>query len=329
MANTGSKMNMTIAKTHRLSSRLVGMQLTAGNLIGILLSMVQMSLGFVTLTEKITQGLWYMKLSIGLVGCLLALLIERLSIGGLSSVREASEERKRIEDAFYARAIRKEPSKWEVENKDRQVKALNRRIRIGWCFGGGGMLLSTVIGDTFWRMVFASLGPWYEVVPMSLACACVIGITFVHSELFKTDLDKVIKAILRDFGVMRAAAGAEAPNMQLDMMVSAMETVRDDGEVRAPVEAKIGRVVVRQLSQSADRLATLALDDPTTVVESSVSTPLQITAPKRRSLYQTHRDELRQLLTADPNVSLTQIADHFGKSKATVQNWVEKLKAGI
>jgi hypothetical protein len=328
MANTGSKMNMTIAKTHRLSSRLVGMQLTAGNLIGIVLSMVQMSAGFVTLTQKITRGHWYTVSPIAAVGCLLALLIERLSIGGLSSVREASEEKKRIEDAFYARAIRREPTSWEIENKDRQVRALDKRIRIGWCFGGGGMLLSTLIGDTFWRMVFASLDPWL-MVPMSLACACVIGITFVHSELFKTDLDKVIKAIIRDFGVMKAAAGAEAPNMQLDMMVSAMETVRDDGEVRAPVEAKIGRVVVRQLSQSADRLASLALDDPATVVEGSVSTPLQIAVPKRRSQYHTHRSELQRLLTADPSLSLAQLADHFGKPRATVQTWVEKLKAGL
>jgi hypothetical protein len=328
MAKTGNKMNMTIAKTHRLSSRLVGMQLTAGNLIGILLSMVQMSLGFITLTQNITHGQWYMVVLIATIGCLLALLIERLSIGGLSSVREASEEKKKIEDAFYARAIRKEPTNWEVENKDRQVTALNKRITTGWWFGGSGMVLSTLIGDTFWRMVFDSLGPWYEVIPMSLACACVIGITFVHSELFKSDLDKVIKAILRDLGIMKAGAAVEEENMQLDMMVTAMETVRDNDEVRAPVEAKIGKVVVKRLSGFADHFSELVLE-PTMMVEGSVVPPLQIAAPKRRTQYQMRRSELLGLLTADPSLTIDQLANHFGKPRSTVHEWVQKAKAGL
>lgn len=319
---------MMIAKTHRVSSRLIGMQLTLGNLIGLLLSMTQMSLGFVFLTSGMTKGNQLMIGMIALVGCALALLIERLSIGGLSGVREASEERKSVQDKFYARAERREPSSWQVENKDRQVTELNKRVRVSWTFGAGGMFLSTLIGDMFWERVFSSMGDWWKVIPMSLACACVIGITFVHSELFKTDLDHVIKGILRDLGVMKAAASVEEENMQLDMMVGAMETVRDDEERRVPIEDKIAKVVVKRLTGFADHFHELTLDE-TRVVEADKKPQLQLEAPKRRTQYQMHREELRQLLTSNPDLSLSEIGDHFGKSKATVQNWVEKLKVGL
>jgi hypothetical protein len=326
--NTGNKMNMTIAKTHRLSARLVGMQLTLGNLIGIVLSMCQMSLGFIFLTAGITKGNPGLIGMIALVGCALALLIERLSIGGLSSVRETGEELKVIQDDFYRKAERREPTPWQVENKDRLVKEKTRKIHNGWRFAAGGMFLSTLIGDMFWEWVFSSMPMWQQ-IPMSLACACVIGITFVHSELFKSDLDKVIKAILRDLGIMKAATSVEEQNMQLDMMVSAMGTVREDEERRVPIEDKIAKVVVKRLSGFADHFSELTLDDETKVVEAGQSPQLQIAAPRRRTQYEMHKDELISLLSSNPGMSLQELADHFGKPKASVQNWVDKLKVGV
>jgi hypothetical protein len=78
-ASGGNKLNMVIAKTHQLSGRLVGMQITGGNFIGIVLSMVQMSLGFVFITSGLTKGSPYAIGMVVLVGCALAILVERLS----------------------------------------------------------------------------------------------------------------------------------------------------------------------------------------------------------------------------------------------------------
>jgi hypothetical protein len=325
----GNKLNMVIAKTHQLSSRLVGMQLTSGNLIGVVLSMCQMSLGFVFLTQPITTGRWYMVAMIVIIGCALAILIERLSIGGLATVRETKVAKRKCMNAFYALCEQGDPSPWAVENKDRMVKEFDRDIKIGWAFGLSGMFLSTLIGDIFWHTIFASLGDWYVVLPMSLACACVIGLTFVHSELFKAILDRVVKAILYDLGVMTAAVAVEEKNMQLDMKVSAMDAVRNDDSVRDPIEHKIGRVVVRRLSGSADNLAEVSLDE-NSVEGSLLPAPQmkQIASPAR-GLYPAHKAELGRLLTTNPNMSVGQIAAHFGKSKSTVQEWLNKYKAGL
>src|SRR5690349_5442150 len=98
MAN---KLNMAIAKSHQLSSRLVGMQITTGNLIGIGLSAIQMSVGFELVGQEETKGNIPANIGIGLIGCLLAVLVERLSLTGLAGVRVAAEQKKQLEDAYY------------------------------------------------------------------------------------------------------------------------------------------------------------------------------------------------------------------------------------
>ena len=318
----GNKLNMIIAKTHRLSSRLVGMQLTSGNLFGVVLSMGQMSAGFVILTGGLTHGQWYLVSPIIMIGCALAILIERLSIGGLATVRESSEAKTKCENVFYALCEHAEPSPWAVENKERMVKQYKRDIKIGWAFGGGGMFLSTLIGDIFWHWMFSSLGNPFAVFGLSLACACVIGLTFVHSELFKSLLDRVLKAILMDMHLMKVAVAVETDNMKLDMKTSAMDDVRNDETVRGPIEAKLGRVVIRQLSSDLDSgVDALA-------VEGSLSPVPQIAAPAKGKYVQ-HRDELRRLVGSEPDITRAKLAAHFGISKSTAQAWLEKYKAGV
>jgi hypothetical protein len=322
---SGNKLNMVIAKTHRFSSRLVGMQLTSGSLIGVILSMCQMSLGFVFLTAGMTNGLWYMVAMVVVIGCALAILIERLSMGGLAAVRENTEDLRRWEDDFYAKVEGHEPTAWELENRERKTKGFKRGIFSGWCFGIVGMTLSTLVGDMFWRQIFAPLGGWQS-TGMSLACASVIGLTFVHSELFKSMLDKVLKAILRDMTLMKTAVAVEEQNMQLDMMVSAMETVREDDEVRDPVEGKISRIVSRRLLNAADSISDVSIEEERNTVEGSL-VPKQLGGPK--SAYAQHKDELGRLLRANPNISMGDLASHFSKPRSTVQGWVNRLKQGV
>lgn len=324
----GNKLNMVIAKTHQLSSRMVGMQLTGGNFIGIALSAIQMSLGFVFLTEPMTKGRWYMIAPIVVIGIALAVLIERLSIGGLSSVRESKREKLKLEDKFDRKYETKEPTERQQDRHDKKIKAYDRDIRAGWAFGMGGMTLSTVIGDIFWHNIFEPLGAWYLVIPMSLACACVIGLTFIHSELFKGLLDRVLVGILRDLNLMKAAIATEEVNMQLDVLAASMNTVRNDAEVRRPIEEKIGKVVVKRLSGFADNFSEIInIPDDTTIIEAEV---LELPArAQSRGEYGQYKGELARIMAANPSMSVGQLAKHFGKPKSTVQGWVDKHKAGL
>jgi hypothetical protein len=317
----GNKLNMVIARTHRLSTRLVGMQLTSGNLFGILLSMLQMSLGFEIVSRPATKGVWYMVVAVFVIGCMLGLLIERLSIGGLATVRESSEGKRKVLEDFYKLSERGEPSSWAIENKERKVQGYNRDIWVGWSFGALGMLLSTSIGDVFWHSLFAPMDSWVE-YPLSFGCACVIGLTFVHSELFKSLLDRVLRAILQDMHLMQVAVATEKNNMQLDMAASAMDSVRNDEAVRDPIEAKMAKVVVKSLSNFSDGISPVE-------IEGSVSDVPQLPSGSQRGQYYQYKEELRRLLAADPNMSIGDLAKHFGKSKSTVADWKNKYRAGL
>jgi hypothetical protein len=327
---SGNKLNMIIARTYQLSSRLVGMQLTSGNFIGIVLSMTQMSLGFLFISSGLTKGIWYMIAMVVIIGCALAILVERLSIGGLAAVRESTEKKKKFEDNFYARAVRRDPTPLELENKDRKIKEFDKEIKAGWAFGGLGMGISIIVGDMFWHELFASLGDWYITFPISGLCAAVITLTFVHSELFQRMLVQTLKAILRDMHLMKTAVGVEQENMQLDMLSSAMATVRESEEVRLPIEAKIGRVVVKRLGGFADNFTELSIDEENAVESLPPAPPLkQLAAPRPRGEYLQKKAELQQFLQDNPGASIGQIAIHFGKSKSTIADWMNKHRAGL
>src|SRR5438105_475955 len=119
MAN---KLNMTIAKTHQLSGRVIGMQLTAGTLIGIVFSAAQMSAGFFILAggSNVLVGVGMV-----LLGVLLAVMIERLSLGGLAGVRVATEGLKRLEENFTQIV---EPTEQEKSYYENRKKAFEKDI---------------------------------------------------------------------------------------------------------------------------------------------------------------------------------------------------------
>lgn len=320
---SGNKLNMLIARTNQLSSRVVGMQLTSGTLIAVALSMTQMSTGFVFIAGLTA---WYQVSPIAVIGCLLAVLVESLTIGGLGAVREASAKRKKFLDGYYA--MRREPTQQQIENKDRKQKEFGNEITSGWCFAGVGMLISIVLGDIFWHHLFATItNPWV-LYPLSGMCAAVITLTFVRAELFSGMLLRTLKAILRDNHLMRTAVNVEPENMQMDMLTSAMATVRNDEEVRQPIEDKIGRVVRKRLGGFADNFSEISeVDDG--VIEGQVIVK-QIAAPRKpRGDYHQRKAEFQQYLTDNPGAPVRQIADHFGKSPSTMQSWLDKNRAGL
>lgn len=329
MAN---KLNMAIAKTHRLSTRVVGMQITGGTFIGIALSAIQMSAGFLIIGQPLIRGNFFLAGMIAVIGVALALLIERLSLGGLSSIRIASAHLKRVQDEYYTmlRQEKRTAEKFEEEDFNRQVKTLKGERRTAIVFAGLGMILSAGIGDVFWHFLFETLGPVGLV--LSTSCAMVIGLTFVHSELYKVVMDGVLREILADMHLMKVAVAVEGESMQVDMMVDAFDAVRSNEEVRRPAQLKVERTVVKRLSSYADHVSAIgnevsAYNTPGVRVVESSATQLQLPAP--RGMYYTHKAELVRLLRANPQLSQNDIALHFSVSKSTANGWLKKLKQGL
>jgi hypothetical protein len=316
MAN---KLNMTIAKTHSLSGRIIGMQLTGGTLLGVLLSCVQMMAGFVVLSG------W-----VGIpVGLILAIMIEKLSLGGLSSVRVAGETLKQLETMFYAK---ESPTEQEQAFFERRKKKLGHDQLIGWAFGAGGMLLSAVIGDTFWHWLYRSMQPELLGTVLSLCCAAVVGLNFVHGELFKPLIDMVLKTILVDHDLEKTAVVAAEQDMQINMMIDAYSELQDDRDVTDQIQDRIKGVIgkrlgnfAREVNVSAEQVDALGAN----VVEGSLlGGGQQLALPAPRGKYGQHRDELRRLLRVNPNLTQRDIAKHFGVVPSTANDWLKKLRAG-
>jgi hypothetical protein len=322
---SGNKMNMLIARTNQFSSRVVGMQLTSGTLIAVGLSMTQMATGFIFTTGL---KLWYQVSPVGVIGSLLAILVESLTIGGLGAVRETTARQKAFLDSYYA--MKREPTPRQIENKERKEKEFAKEIRSGWWFAGVGMLISIVLGDIFWHDLFQmGLGDSWVVYPLSAMCAAVITLTFVRAELFSGMLFKTLRAILKDNHLMKTAVNVEPENMQMDMLTSAMATVREDDEVRQPIEDKIGKVVVKRLGGFADTFTQIGDESP---VEGQVTEIKQIDAPRRRKTSEKvllQQEKLREYLADHPTATIREIAEHFGKTHSTIQGWMEKIQGNV
>jgi hypothetical protein len=308
------------------------MQITAGTFVGIALSAIQMSAGFLVVGQGLIKGNILLAAMVALIGVALAVLIERLSLGGLSAIRVASAHKKRIEDEFYVMLRQEQRVASEIEQADfdRQVKGLKGERRIAILFAGLGMLLSAGIGDVFWHSLFASLGTMGYV--LSTACAMVIGLTFVHSELYKVAIDGVLREILSDLNIMKIAVAAEGESMQVDMMVDAFDAVRSNVEVRMPAQAKVERTVVKRLSTYADQVSAIGdgianYNNANMHIVESTAQPLALPAP--RGKYAQHRDELLRLIRTNPTISQGDISRHFSVSKSTANEWYRRAKAGI
>jgi len=306
------------------------MQLTGGNFIGIALSAIQMSAGFLIIGQPIIKGSFLIASLITFIGMALAVLIERLSLGGLSAVRVARAHCKGLEDSFY---LIETPTERQVEQFETRKKSFGSDGRIGWVFGGLGMVLSASVGDVFWHFLFAPLQPEWLGVAMSLACAAVIGLTFVHSELYKLLMDGVLKEILADMSVMKTAVAVEEQSMQLDMMVDAYEAVQSDESVREPAEDRIRKTIGRRLTGFANQISAAADQvqaiNSVTVVDSSFGSNPQLALPAPRGKYHLHKEELLRLLRANAQLSQRDIAQHFNISRSTANEWYRRLKAGV
>ncbi|HET8846720.1 MAG TPA: hypothetical protein VFN35_34980 [Ktedonobacteraceae bacterium] len=90
-------LNMGIAKTHRMTTQLVGIQLSGANLLALLVSAASVVAGTVSLVAQRYPFNWPLLLAAGVIGLGLALLIEGLTLGSLIRIRLANRAIREIE----------------------------------------------------------------------------------------------------------------------------------------------------------------------------------------------------------------------------------------
>lgn len=321
-----SKLNMIIARTHRLSQRLIGIQMTTGTLIGICLSACQMSAGFLVIGSWFIGGNLVLTGLVIIIGCGIAVLIERLSLGGLSGTRELWSDLQKERDRYHERLRKENRVATEAERTElaRREEEMKRKIGVSVAFSVVGMVLSFTLGDIFWHQLFEKAG-WVGWI-FSSACSIVISLTFIHSELFKELMDRVLQGILRDLHLMKVAVASEGQSMQVELLAAAFDAVRDSEDVRKPAQAKVEKTVIKSLGMAADEYA--AIEGQVTIYEDK-SLPggqrLALPAPTRGKFAQC-RDELLRLLASNPKMSEAAVAAHFGISKSTAHAWMQKVR---
>lgn len=333
-----SKLNLTIAKTHELSNRVVGMQLTAGNFIAIALSATQMTLGFIYLVHPVAWGY----VLIAVIGVALAVLIERLTLGGLIAVRISNENIFALEEKHYEmlqEADRDETPR-ERQALDRRINKLKSDRKASIPVSAVGMVLSTCIGDLFWHTIFEPLGNPWLIYPLSFSCAMVIGLTFVYSELYKTIMDGTLGEILQDTHLKSIAVQHEGKNMQLGLMVASYDALQKDEEKRAPAQKIVEETLLARLIDFANGVEQASEQNPVNGERSNeqqqqpqigqtevkqIEAPQADRKPTGRTRYYECRSELTQMIADNPTISNQDIADHFGIAKSTANAWLDKL----
>jgi hypothetical protein len=325
-------LNLAIAKTHRVSNRLVGMQLTMGNFIALALSAAQMSIGFIFLCVDLIKGQPLMYVMIAIIGVALGILIERLSLAGLMGIRRANEKIEAESTGYYAR-LRKirtmdaSPEEKEIfiaelkEQHEKELKSLVMRRNLSIPVAAVGMILSTSIGDLFWHKIFSEMKPAELGVAMSLACACVIGLTFVYSELFKTIMDDSLEGIVKDNNLDRATVIAERESTQIGLMISSFDGLKKDEKKMRPVENQIRDALVTDLQEFARQVSEGidVLNDGKRRRRSSPNNALP--APSGRNLYRDNKDRFVAYMTEYPNADLEEIAREFGITESGASKW--------
>src|SRR5579871_6532921 len=338
----GNRLNLAIAKTHQVSSRVVGMQLTSGNFIALLLSSIQMVAGFLILAQPIIDACktdlerYGERFLVSSIGVLMAVLVERLGLGGWIGMRQANEEIDRLGEEKYntlrrMRTNRGEMNEAELAELTRKEQEISehhdhvvarqrkyyKQARLGACTG---MVLSTGLGDIFWHRMFTALGNGYLVLGMSLACAFVITLTFIYSELFKKIIDTALKGIIKDMELMKVAVTNERQNMQLDIVVHAFEALRNDPKKRRPAQVKIEEALVTDLLNFADAVGDgvdLMKIDGRALRRKALPSPEE----SRRIMYRDYRKEFAAFLQEHPKASLLSIMAEFGIGKSTACEW--------
>lgn len=211
-------LNMGIAKTHRVATQLVGIQLSGANLLALTVSAASIVAGTMTLAAQKYPYNWPLLIAAGVIGLGLALLIEGLTLGSLIRIRVANRSLRQIEEKVdsemsavlanlkipdlnqpdsrrtmrqYRQTVRLVQQNYQ--RKYRRATSLQRKQRrFSLPFAAMGATSSAAAGGLFYHTILAGLGQAESIILAILFPLIVTG-TFVASEIYKDAQEDAIK----------------------------------------------------------------------------------------------------------------------------------------
>ncbi len=272
-------LNMGIARTHRIATQFVGMQLSGANLLALAVSAGSVVAGTVTLAVQKYPGSWPLWLAAGVIGIGLALLIEGLTLSSLIRIRlanraiHAMEERlDREQQEQLARLALPDPTQPDYRQTMRQYRATARILqaearrkrrratrqerkqrRFSLPFAAMGAIASAAAGGLFYHTILAGLGP-LESLGLAVLFPLVVTGTFINSEIHKDAQEDAIKEGFGG-GALTETAIREETKLQSALAVhQKVLSYLDKPEAEQDIEAgarSLVRDILRELRESS------------------------------------------------------------------------------
>jgi hypothetical protein len=262
----------------------------------------------------------------------LAVVIERLSLGGLGIVRNSIEKLSQLNDAEFEIQTGDEerPGRELSEIEKRHFK--RRRTALGWTLAGClvivvlGIGISAFVGDEFWKWVWSGAGEPLT-TGLAIVSAGTISLGFVFSELFKHAQDDEVEERVKDNRIGRAVLKNADGNIKLKLGLEAFGNVQRDTEKKGKALTKIEAVVGQRLEDFADQVVEFGESEEANVIDRPADVKvIEEKARSKRSRFEECKQELTIYLQLNQDASRQDIADRFGISKSTAQAWVAKLQ---
>lgn len=260
-------MNATIAFTHRTVSQIIGLEMSAANLLAVFLSVTCAVAGAFILAYSYYQSIFIPSIA-ALAMFVLALLIENITLSSLKNIRLSNTEIQKQDDEYYdtlnkqlndqltetvikkakqqdlqmltkeevkdrKRAHKQEQREQKalVKQKRNLVKQRTRRARrdrnASIPFAAVGICFSAVAGGLFWHQVLAGLDMRLN-LGISTMFALAVSVTFILGELFKRVQDEAIKEAMGNNELQQEMLKQQADDISMETMIETMNAVRVD-----------------------------------------------------------------------------------------------------
>lgn len=254
-------LNMGIARAHELATQLVGIQLAAANLLALFLSMISVVAGCVTYAILNKPGAWPFWIVAGVIGSILALLIEGMTLGALIRIRLANTQIRKIVQTLEKEreeTIGKKEGRfkfWRRKQDATRAYRKSRRSSIPLAIIGSGA--SATAGGLFYHQLLASIGT-YESIGVSVLFALMVAGTFVSSELYKDMQEEAVREGFKGGSLSEEALREEAyrqTNQAVADEVTAYLSSQDAKDIIKQTAEQVLHDVVSELrKRSAERV---------------------------------------------------------------------------
>ena len=262
--SAGVNLNMGIARAHELATQLIAMQLAAANLLALVISMLSIVAGTITYAAISKPGAWLFWSVAGVVGIILALLIEGMTLGALIRIRLANKQIRTIvlkmekeRDEAVASGKKKEGFFKFGARKRYATRVYRKSRRYSIPLAVVGATASATGGGLFYHQMLSSLG-FYESIGISALFALIVTGTFVSSELYKDMQEEAVREGFRGGSLSEEALREETYRQTSQAVATEVGAYLTDQDAKNAIREAAAQLLSDVLSElntkSADRV---------------------------------------------------------------------------